>query len=65
MKLSNFVEGLKIIQKYEKDAHCLRSEHDQFWVSSADLSMPPEDSAKLEELGWFKDAEADGWSAWT
>lgn len=64
MKLSNFVEGLQIIQKHEGDAFCLRAEHDQFWVSSTDLAMPAEDTAKLEELGWFKDDDADGWSAW-
>ena len=64
MKLSQFIDGLQIIQKHEKDGYCLRAEHDQFWVSSADLKMPTKDSKHLVELGWFQDEEADGWSAY-
>lgn len=64
MKLSNFIEGLKIIQRHERDDYCLRAEHDQFWASNAELALPPADSAALEKLGWFKDEDADGWSAW-
>jgi len=63
MRLDNFISGLQIIRKYETDSYCIRAEHDQFWASSCDLQMSVEDTAKLEELGWFKDHDADGWSA--
>ena len=65
MKLANFIAGLQIILKHEKDEYCLRAEHDQFWASSTTLEMPPEDTKTLEDLGWFKDDDADGWSAFT
>ena len=65
MKLQNFIEGLQIIAKYEKEEFCLRAEHDQFWVSETALPLSDEDSAKMLELGWFKDEYADGWNAFT
>jgi len=63
MKLSNFIEGLQIIRNHEKHEFCLRAERDQIWVSQTELPLTAEESSRLEELGWFKDDRADGWSA--
>lgn len=65
MQLGNFIDGLNIIRKYEADdAYSIRAEHDQFWVSGADLALSAEDKAEIERLGWWIDPDADGWSAW-
>jgi hypothetical protein len=65
MKVTDIIEGLQIIQKYkpenESDYH-LRAEHDEIYVGSLDWVMSEQDKARMIELGWIQDDDADGWS---
>jgi hypothetical protein len=61
MKLSDFIDGLLIIQKYEKDQYCMQAEHDEMFISSIDLPMSEEDEAQMLKLGWRKDDYSDSW----
>lgn len=57
MKLQNFIEGLKILQKYFNDpnGYHLGAEHDQIYVYATNNPLSEEDINKLLELGWFQD----------
>lgn len=75
MKLSNFIEGLKILQPHYEgcDGYHIGAEHDQFYAYQTDKPLRPEDVKRMRELGWFQpeqeeDEEYDpenGWSAFT
>ena len=54
MKLSNFIEGLKILQSYyknDKDCH-IGAEHDFFFAYRTDIPLTKEDVQKMVKLGW-------------
>jgi hypothetical protein len=67
MKVTDIIEGLQIIQKYkpenESDYH-LRAEYDEICVGSLDWLMSEQDKARMIELGWVQDDDADGWSTY-
>lgn len=74
MKLSNFIEGLKILQPYYLggDGFHIGAEHDQFYCYQTDSPLTPEDVQKMRDLGWFQPETGDdeydpqeGWSAFT
>ena len=75
MKLSNFIEGLKVLQSYYEggDGYHIGAEHDQFYAYQTDRPLTPEDVQKMRDLGWFQPEQADGkeydpedgWSAFT
>lgn len=74
MKLSNFIDGLKILQHYyDNDGYTIGAEHDQFYAYATDRPLSPEDVQKMRDLDWFQpeqddDADYDpdeGWSAFT
>lgn len=66
MRNENFVEGIAILGKYLPEGkHDIRAEHDQIWIGSVDMVTDSKDEARLLELGWDKDEEADGWSCQT
>jgi hypothetical protein len=56
VKLSNFIEGLKILQRYfeGEDGHRLDAKHDQFYVDKTDRPLSDDDVQKLRGLGWFQ-----------
>ena len=61
MELSN--KGLKIIAKYEPDAH-IEPGHDQIWVGSyLPEKMTDEERKIMEDDGWFEAEES--WSHFT
>ena len=80
MILSNFIEGLNILQSYyESDGYHIGAEHDQFYAYATDRTLPETAVNRLVELGWFQpDAEVpdgedydashyqaeEGWSAY-
>lgn len=61
MRLSDLIEGLQIIKRYEKDEFCVRFEHDEAWFSSSELEMDIEDAKRLVDMGWERDEDHDGW----
>lgn len=67
MTVSSIIEGLIIINKNkpvgEADYH-MRAEHDLIWAGSLEWPMPEEDKARLNELNWRADEEANGWRGW-
>ncbi len=73
MKLSNFIDGILILQSYYKtDGYSIGAEHDTFYAYATDLPVSPEDYIKLTGLGWSQvdapDGEydpGDGWMAYT
>jgi hypothetical protein len=75
MKLSKFIEGLKILQPYYEggDGYHIGAEHDQFYAYKTDKPLTPEDVQKMRDLDWFQPDQDDGaeydpdegWSAFT
>ena len=80
MKLSNFIEGLKILQPYydDGDGYHIGAEHDQFYAYATNRPLTPEDQKKMCDLDWFQPESGfsseseginydpdDGWSAFT
>ena len=75
MKLSAFIEGLRILQPYYEggDGFHIGAEHDQFYCYQTGKPLSPEDVQKMFDLGWFQPDRSDdtvynqedGWSAFT
>lgn len=78
MKLSNFVEGLKVLQPYyiNGDGYHIGAEHDQFYAYKTDIPLTEKDQKRMVELGWFQPESGmseynedydpeNGWSAFT
>jgi len=60
MSTKNFIEGIKILQKYMEDLenHNIYCEHDVFYFDKTDNPISNADLDKLVNLGWFQeDAE--------
>lgn len=58
--LGELIEGLSIIYKYNPDSW-FGAEHDQIWAgdyTKIRQSGSKEDLDRLEELGWFEDADS-------
>lgn len=67
MRNNNFIEGVKILEKYipeeRKESFDLHAEHDQFWFCEYEWVPEGPDKERLDELGWFEDE--DSWSCFT
>lgn len=60
MRLSNLIEGLKILQPYynNPDGYHVGAEHDQFYAYATDRPLPETAVDRMVDLGWFQpDAE--------
>ncbi len=59
MKLNNFIEGLKIFQRYSKDKpnseFFIGSEYSEFYVNVNSILITEEDKENLVKLGWVED----------
>lgn len=60
----NFIEGIKIIEKYipyeNEYGYNITVEHEQFWIGLVEWVDNEHDREILLELGWFVDQ--DRWS---
>lgn len=75
MKLSNFIEGLKILQPHYEggDGYHIGAEHDQFYAYATATPLTDAEVTRMRELGWFQPdmpavspyAPEEGWSAFT
>ena len=55
MKLSNFINGLLILQPYyNNDGYSIGAEHDQFYAYATDRPLSVTDVERMRELGWFQ-----------
>lgn len=55
MKLSQFIEGLQILQRYyDHDNYCLGAEHDQLFLYATNKPLNEYDFNRLIDLGWFQ-----------
>lgn len=60
MRLSNFIKGLQILQKYyDQDGFHLAAEHDEFYCYGTDRPLSREDIQTMKELGWHQDEEGE------
>ena len=57
MKLSNFIEGLKILQPYYKDGdgYHIGAEHDQFYADQTERPLTAKDVQRMIDLGWHQE----------
>jgi uncharacterized protein YqhQ len=61
MILSNFIEGLKILQPYyNKDGYHIGAGHDIFYAYATYRPLTDEDVKKMHDLGWFQEGCGDG-----
>lgn len=63
MKLSNFIEGLQILQKHYDggDGYHLGSEHDVFYAYKTNTPLSPDEVRRMYELDWHQeDVEGTG-----
>jgi hypothetical protein len=76
MKLSNFIDGLKLLsQHFDNPAgYHVGAEHDQFYVYATDKPLTEADWKRLKELGWFQEGHSEepefydageGWTCFT
>lgn len=66
MVVTKIIEGLQILEKYNpknKDGYIVRAEHDMIYAGSLYWEIPEDQKNRLEELGWGKDEDADGYTA--
>lgn len=66
MEANNIIQGLVIIEKARPKNHTpyhVRAEHDKIYAGSLDWILGSADDKKLEDIGWSRDEEADGWRA--
>ena len=56
MRLSNFIEGLNILQPYYDNPNGFHvgAEHDQFYAYATEKPLSEAALNKLVELGWFQ-----------
>jgi hypothetical protein len=60
MKLSNFIEGLQILQQYfDKDGYKIGAEHDEFYVYKTDRPVSHEHVERLKFLDWFQPGQEE------
>lgn len=69
MKISNFIEGLKILQPYYDDGEYVLAtehvfgEHDIFYAYATDKALSKSDIKKMHKLGWLQ-AMDDSYKNW-
>ena len=61
--MNHVLEGLQILAKYFPDGD-ISAEHDIIYAGgdNSDVEISEEDLARLDELDWFIDSEANCWA---
>lgn len=62
MHLYRVIKGLRILLDADTNSS-ICAEHDQIFAGSS-TPLSPEDAARMEELGWSRESDGDGWVAW-
>jgi hypothetical protein len=66
MTITNVIAGMQIVDSFrpdDKSPYHVRAEHDNIYIGSLDWPIPETEQMKLEDLGWEKDEDADGYRA--
>jgi hypothetical protein len=58
--MDNLIEALTILRKYENPACPTHCSHGKLWVNVSPAEVTPEDLARLKELAFHVDSEAEG-----
>lgn len=56
MTLNNFIEGLRLLQKYyaDPDGYHINTGHEQIFADSTLRLLTSDDYKRMRELGWFQ-----------
>lgn len=57
MKLSDFINGLKVLQPYYTHKYCLGAEHEIFYAYATDKPLSSEDVKKMIKYGWHQETD--------